>query len=172
MRPHLSVLIMSGFLEARPWGSYSCTGKATNFLVSNTLKSIKVKDIKGLPVAIKVDTSIRDAMIQLVMKDASSLFVVERGGYLVGVVSREDCLKYCLAGEDRLKTTVGDIMTPMPSIVLTVPEESAFEAAAKMMDHQLDSIPVVEMAKNGRYKVTGRITKTIITRLFVELGGK
>lgn len=41
-----------------------------------------------------------------------------------------------------------------------------------MIEHEIDSLPVVEEVdmEEKSYKVIGRITKTTITRLFVELG--
>ena len=42
-----------------------------------------------------------------------------------------------------------------------------------MIDHEVDSLPVVKMAGTGEtktYEVIGRVTKTSITRLFVEFG--
>ena len=65
-------------------------------------------------------------------------------------------------------------MTRMPNIVFTTPDESILDAAVKLIEHEVDSLPVVEevVLEDGTraYKVIGRITKTTITRLFVELG--
>ena len=71
------------------------------------------------------------------------------------------------------KMPIGMIMTRMPNIVTVTPEESAYDAAKKIVDHQVDALPVVEVVVEGdkeQYKVVGRVTKTTITKLFVELG--
>jgi len=71
------------------------------------------------------------------------------------------------------KVPVGLIMTRMPNIVLTYPHETALEAAIKIIEHEVDSLPVVEKEIIGGkelFKVVGKISKTNIARLFVELG--
>ena len=69
---------------------------------------------------------------------------------------------------------VGIIMTRMPNIITVFDEDSAYEAAKKIIEHEVDSLPVVEkeIAEDGKehYKITGKISKTNITKLFVNLG--
>ena len=64
------------------------------------------------------------------------------------------------------------IMTRMPNIVVAYEEESLWEVAKRMIEHQIDGMPVVRKNKNGRLKVVGRVTKTNVTRAFVSLGSK
>lgn len=65
-------------------------------------------------------------------------------------------------------------MTCMPNIVTTYDDEPVYNAAVKIIEHEVDSLPVVEpvVGSDGKqgYKVTGRISKTNITKLFVKLG--
>jgi CBS domain-containing protein len=65
------------------------------------------------------------------------------------------------------------IMTRMPNIVYTTDEENAFEAAGKLMLHEVDSLPVVEGFKNEEGKnllrIIGKISKTNITKLLYDL---
>jgi len=71
------------------------------------------------------------------------------------------------------KMPVKVLMTPMPKIVVTTPEESVLTAAKKIIDNEVDSLPVVVVANQQEtkaYEVVGRLTKTNIARLFVELG--
>lgn len=71
-------------------------------------------------------------------------------------------------------------MTRMPNLITVTPEEAVWIAAKKLIDHEIDGLPVVrEVEKdmgapesNKTYEVIGRLTKTNITRLFVELGEK
>lgn len=74
-----------------------------------------------------------------------------------------------MGGMDLNKVPIGMIMTRMPNIVYVDLEDSVLNAAVKLIDHEIDSLPVVEEDEKN-YKVVGRITKTTITRLFVELG--
>src|SRR5699024_7475826 len=119
------------------------------------------------------ETSLYDAIVTLFLEDVSSI-VVTSNGLLTGVISRKDFLKNAIGGLDLEKIPVGVIMTRMPNIVMALPDENILEAAIKIIDHEIDSLPVVEevKTKNGEigYKVLGRITKTTIARLFVELG--
>ena len=89
-----------------------------------------------------------------------------------GLVSRKDLLKISIGNADIHKIPVGIIMTRMPNIVTVTPEESAYDAARKIVDHQVDALPVVRIVENEspvKYKVVGKVTKTTITKLFVEL---
>ena len=63
-------------------------------------------------------------------------------------------------------------MTRMPNII-TVTLESAYDAARKIVDHQVDALPVVKVIvedNHEKHKIVGKVTKTTITKLFVELG--
>ncbi|HLS53069.1 MAG TPA: CBS domain-containing protein, partial [Tissierellaceae bacterium] len=88
------------------------------------------------------------------------------------VVSRKDIIRAIMGGTDLFKVPVGIIMTRMPNIVCVKPEDSILIAANKLIEHEIDSIPVVEYKSDDSKDliVTGRITKTSITRIFVELG--
>lgn len=173
IRPDLAILTMSGILDARPKVGYFYTGKTALSFVSESIRKIKVSEIKSVPVAIDEETSIYDAIVTLFLEDVSTIFVTSNG-YLTGVVSRKDFLKNAIGGMDLNKIPVGVIMTRMPNIVTITPDESVLNAAIKLIDHEVDSIPVVEEIKvdeeKKKYKIIGRLSKTNITRLFVELG--
>lgn len=50
-------------------------------------------------------------------------------------------------------------------------DETVYEAAKKIIDREIDGLPVVKEIDDGdakKYEVVGRITKTNITRMFVE----
>ncbi|GFN34690.1 helix-turn-helix transcriptional regulator [Tepidimicrobium xylanilyticum] len=173
LRPDLAILTMSGILDARPKVGYFYTGKTSLSFISEKIQQIKVADRKSLPVVIDEETSIYDGIVTLFLEDVSSIFVTSKG-CLVGVVSRKDFLKNAIGGLNLSKTPIGVIMTRMPNVIVTTPDESILDAAMKLIEHEIDSLPVVEeiTLEDGSlaYKVVGRITKTTITRLFVELG--
>jgi DeoR family transcriptional regulator, catabolite repression regulator len=62
-------------------------------------------------------------------------------------------------------------MTRMPNIITINPEETLLEAAKKMIQNHIDSLPVVKEVDNqkGTYLLVGRITKTTITRAYLEM---
>ncbi|MEG0359967.1 MAG: CBS domain-containing protein, partial [Anaerorhabdus sp.] len=72
------------------------------------------------------------------------------------------------------RVPVGIIMTRMPNIITVIDEETAYDAAKKIIEHQVDSLPVVTKVidQDGKeqVKITGKVSKTNITRLFVKLG--
>ncbi len=173
IRPDLAILTMSGILDARPKVGYFYTGKTTLSFISEKIKEIKVADRKSVPVVVDEESSIYDAIVTMFLEDVGTIYITSNG-YLSGVVSRKDFLKNAIGGLDLYKTPIGVIMTRMPNIVVTTLDETVLEAANKLIEHEIDSIPVVEVVsiKEGEkaYKVVGRITKTTITRLFVDLG--
>ena len=63
----------------------------------------------------------------------------------------------------------------MPNIIYGYPEDRAYSLAKKIIEHEIDSIPIVEKSyesDNGKVnlKIVGKISKTNITKLFVNLG--
>ena len=114
-----------------------------------------------------------DAIVYLFLNDIGTVFV-ENNGYLVGAVSRKDFLKIAIGGTDIHKVPVGVIMTRMPNIVCGASEDSAYDMAKKIIEHEIDSIPIVEKVRveqgKEQYKIIGKVSKTNITRLFVQMG--
>ncbi|MDN5330979.1 MAG: DeoR family transcriptional regulator, catabolite repression regulator [Tepidanaerobacteraceae bacterium] len=172
LRPDLSILTMAGILEARPRVGYFYAGK-TKSLISEKIKSIKVSEIKAVPVVIKEETSVYDAIVTLFLEDVGTLFVVQEDGSLCGVVSRKDLLKIAIGNADIKQVPVSVVMTRMPNLVTVTLEESAYDAARKIVEHQVDALPVIrpkQVDGKQKYEVVGKVTKTTITKLFVELG--
>ena len=59
-------------------------------------------------------------------------------------------------------------MTRMPNVTTCTKEDLLIEVAKKLIAKQIDALPVVKETKNG-IEVTGRITKTNITKALVSL---
>jgi CBS domain-containing protein len=169
IRPDLSVLTMSGVLEAKPKMGYFYKSSS----MFDVIKSIKVADIKSQPVTVAEDTTVYDAIIKLFLEDTGTVYVLNNG-YLAGVVSRKDFIKIAVGNTEVKKLPIGMIMSRMPKIVYTTDEESVLDAAEKIILHEIDSIPVVEVTKSGEgkqeLKVTGKVSKTTLTKLLYELG--
>lgn len=174
LRPDLTLLTMTGILEARPRVGYYYTGKNPANLVAKTVQSIKVGDVKSVPVVIRNNATVYDAVVTMFLEDVGTLFVVKEGGYLDGVISRKDLLKTAMGGSDIHQIPIGVVMTRMPNLITTNPDELALLAAKKLSTREVDALPVVKAVTNDageeELEVVGRITKTTITRLFVELG--
>lgn len=171
LRPDLSILTMSGMLDARPKVGYFYTGKTSLSYVSEKIKSIKVSQVHSVPVVVDESTNLYDAIVLMFLEDVGSIYITSNG-FLSGVVSRKDFLKNTIGGMELNKIPIGVIMTRMPNIIYVNCDDSVLDAAVKMIDHEIDGLPVVEEIgiDEKNYKIIGRITKTTITRLFVELG--
>ncbi|WP_188622822.1 helix-turn-helix transcriptional regulator [Caldalkalibacillus thermarum] len=179
LRPDLAILTMAGILDARPRVGYFYTGKTTMQAIGASIKNKKVKDYKSIPVLVKENTSVYDAICTMFLEDVGTLFVVNENNDLAGVVSRKDLLRTAIGKHNLEDIPVSIIMTRMPNIILTYPDESLHEAASKLIRYQIDALPVVKPKqkadnnqKENKYEVVGRITKTTITRAYVDLGNE
>ncbi|OOM75095.1 transcriptional repressor CcpN [Clostridium puniceum] len=173
LRADLAVLTMIGSLDARPKVGYVYNGKSSNGLVYQNISKIKVAEIMSKPVTVSEDTMVYDAIVYLFLNDVGTLFI-ENNGVITGAVSRKDFLKISIGGTDIHKVPVGVIMTRMPNIICANKDDNAYDLAKKIIEHEIDSIPVVETVKrtDGRdqMKIIGKVSKTNITKLFVKLG--
>lgn len=172
LRPDLAILTRSGLLGARPRVGYYFTGKDPADLIASVLGQFRVADIHSIPIVVRENCSVYDAIVTMFIEDVGTVFVVSEGSYLEGVISRKDLLKSTMGGKNINDMPVKVVMTRMPNIIVTSPHESVLRAAQKLISHQVDSLPVIEAAQvNGqeKFKVVGRFTKTNITRLFVQL---
>lgn len=172
LRPDLAILTMTGILEAKPKVGYIYSQKPSYSLIYDYIRNIKVKDIMSKPVMVDENTTVYDAIVHLFLNDVGTLFI-ENGGILTGAVSRKDFLKMAIGGTDMHKVPVGIIMTRMPNIVFVEKEDPAYLAAQKIMEHEVDSLPVIERTLNGSkesLKIVGKVSKTNVTRLFVKMG--
>ncbi|KKM11515.1 transcriptional regulator [Clostridiales bacterium PH28_bin88] len=174
LRPDLAILTMSGILDARPRVGYFYSGKSSRTLVAEEIRRLRVKDLKSVPIVVRENTSIYDAVVTMFIENVGTLFVVGEGGILEGVISRKDMLKAALGQSDIKHMPVTVMMTRMPNIITTGLDESVYMAAKKLIEHEVDALPVVRPVTNEKgeekLEVIGRITKTNITKLFVELG--
>jgi len=174
LRPDLTLLTMAGILEARPRVGYYYSGKKPADLLAKRVQQIKVGDVKSVPIVIRENATVYDAVVTMFLEDVGTLFVVKEGGCLEGVISRKDLLKTAMGGSDIHKMPIGVIMTRMPNLITSTPEESVVMAAKKLVSREVDALPVVRavLTEDGQeeLEVVGRITKTTITRLYAELG--
>lgn len=168
LRPDLAILTMAGYLEARPRVGYFYTGKTGGQLLSEAVKKMIVQDYQSRPVVIDTNVSVYDAICTMFLEDVGTLFIVDQNTLLVGVVSRKDLLRASLGKQDLTSLPVNIIMTRMPNVTMCRKEDSLYDVAMDLIEKQIDSIPVVKDTKQG-LEVVGRITKTNITRAFVDL---
>ena len=171
IRNDLSILVMKGILEAKPKVGYYYIGNVSGEDKCKQLMSLKVKDVMSPPVVVEEKASIYDGIITMFLEDAGTLYIVAKG-YLSGVVSRKDFLKIVMGGSDINRIPVGIIMTRMPNLKFVEEDELLIDAAEKIISCEIDSMPVVSRETiNGeeKFKIVGRVSKTTVTRVAVEI---
>ncbi|MBY8908688.1 helix-turn-helix transcriptional regulator [Salinicoccus roseus] len=168
LRPDLAILTMSGYLDARPRVGYFYTGKESEEVMTSKIRNILVSEVQSVPILIKEDTSIYEAVVKMFLEDVGTLYAIDNNKALAGVISRKDLLRGTMGGNDIEKTPVSVIMTRKPNITICYPNDLLIYAANQLIEKQIDSLPVVE-ERDGIDQVIGRITKTTITRVFVNL---
>ncbi|MDC3413360.1 helix-turn-helix transcriptional regulator [Aquibacillus sp. 3ASR75-11] len=169
LRPDLAILTMAGFLDARPRVGYFYTGKTGSELLTEKLKKLKVSDYNSIPIVVEENISVYDAICSMFLDDVGTLFVVNKHAMLAGVLSRKDLLRASMGKQDLTSVPVHIIMTRMPNITICKKGDLLIDAAQKLIDKQIDALPVVQDVNDG-YEVIGRITKTNITKALVALG--
>lgn len=168
LRPDLAILTMAGFLEARPRVGYFYTGKTGSELLTEKIKKFKVHEYQSIPIVIKESVSVYDAISTMFLEDVGTLFVVDESSNLIGVVSRKDLLRASIGQKDLNLIPIHIIMTRMPNITVCRKDDLLIDVAKTLIDKQIDGLPVVKDTDIG-LEVIGRITKTTITKAFVEL---
>ena len=169
LRPDLAILTMAGYLDARPRVGYFYTGKSGTQLLTENLQKIYVKDYQSIPVVVNENVSVYDAICTMFLEDVGTLFVVDENSLLVGVLSRKDLLRASIGKQELTTIPVHIIMTRMPNITMCERDDLLIEIAKKLIEKQIDALPVVRKSEKG-YEVIGRVTKTNITKAFVALG--
>ncbi|WLD28786.1 Transcriptional repressor CcpN [Clostridioides difficile] len=171
LRSDLAILTMTGILDARPKVGYFYSGVSEINLIGKSIKEKTVEDIMSMPVLAKKDESIYDVIVTMFLSDVGSIVIIDENEELCGVVSRKDLLKATIGGSDINKMPIGMIMTRTPNIVTLNKGASVLLASKKIIEHEVDSIPIVEYKEEDKnhMKVVGRISKTNITKLFLEI---
>ncbi|SID16935.1 Control catabolite protein of gluconeogenesis [Mycobacteroides abscessus subsp. abscessus] len=83
-------------------------------------------------------------------------------------MSRKDLLRASIGNQELTALPVNIIMTRMPNITTCKKDDLLIEIANLLIEKQIDALPVVKETDKG-FEVTGRITKTNLTRAFLAL---
>jgi len=174
LRSDLSLLVMLGYLNAKPKvGYYLGNSLQSDVLWAAKLKDMIVEDIMGAPHVIAVTASVQDAIISLFTEDANCLIVVNSEGQLAGIVSQKDLLKISLGNSNSASIPVSMVMTREPNVIVVSPQESILDTARKLIHHQINCLPVIhkrELGSNGvALEVIGQVTITSMTHVLIEL---
>jgi len=159
---------MSGFLDARPRVGYFYTGKTPSKLLIDQIKKMTVKTYQSIPVVIQENSSAYDAICTMFLEDVGTLFVVNQDSILTGAISRKDLLRASIGNQNLNTIPVSVIMSRMPNITTCKSTDLVIDVAKLLIHRQIDGLPVVKETEKG-LEVIGRITKTNITKAFMEL---
>ena len=162
LRTDLEVLTRLDYLEAKPKVGYIIKNRQNTYY-----KDRKVEDVMSVAIVINERSSLHDAIVNIFLEDVGSLFVKGEKG-LTGIISRKDIVKAMVGGVDLHSMPVSMIMTRMPNVITLEADSLVSEAVYKLINHKIDSLPVVEY-KDGNVNIVGRFTKTNATRLFYEI---
>ena len=170
LRSDLSVLTMLGVLDARPNVGYYYVGLSKETQTAERLKSFLVSDVLSQAVVVNGDTSLYDTIVTLFTEDVGTILVCD-GSYLMGVVSRKDLLRASMGQTDSHTMPISMIMTPVSKVIAVEPTDTLVEAAQKMIDYEVDCLPVVvreDVGNKKRLMVVGRVSKTTVAKVFLE----
>ena len=170
LRSDLSVLTMLGVLDARPNVGYYYVGLSKETQTAERLKSFLVSDVLSQAVVVSGETSLYDTIVTIFTEDVGTILVCD-GSYLMGVVSRKDLLRASMGQTDSHAMPISMIMTPVSKVITVEPTDTLVEAAQKMIDYEVDCLPVVvreDVGNKKRLKVVGRVSKTTVAKVFLE----
>ncbi|MDR0921490.1 MAG: helix-turn-helix transcriptional regulator [Lactobacillales bacterium] len=166
LRSDFSILTMLGILEARPKVGYLYSGELVDSIWYKQLYYKSIEDIMVPPLIIKKDVSIYEAVTMLFLYDIGSLYVGNEKNQLLGVISRKDLLRSTITNSNLKETPVAMIMTRASNVVTTTVNARIIDAGYLLMEHQVDSLPVI----SEENKIIGKVTKSRVMEYFIKNG--
>ncbi|MGM0602322.1 MAG: CBS domain-containing protein [Bacillota bacterium] len=166
IRSDLSLLTMLELLDAKPKVGYYLK-KGKNITNIGDLLKKPVSEFMSEPVNVEENQSIYDTTIKLFMEDVGTVFVTDDQEKLTGIISRKDLLKMSIGHNNLKKTPVSLAMTRMPNIISIRKDEKFIDVLEKIVDNEIDSLPVID-----NKKVVGRVSKTILLQTIINITKK
>ena len=166
IRNDLAVLSMLEILEAKPNVGYYYNYNFTQSEKKNTIKNKKVSEVMGVAVMAKSTESYAEVLSKLFIYDVGTIFIVNEDGELVGVTSRKDMLKLSQANKENLPIALA--MTRVPNIITIEEDDLVSDALRKIILHEIDCLPVIK-EKDGKKTVVGKISKTTLIKILLEI---
>ncbi|HSG03401.1 MAG TPA: CBS domain-containing protein [Marinobacterium sp.] len=128
------------------------------------MESLIVRDVMDASIVpLRLETSLAQAVDQIIDSHHLGLPVVDGNHRLVGFLSEQDCMKYVISGSyyaDSL-TRVGDIMRPEPLKVGA--NDSLLALAERMQTGKPKNYPVCDEGK-----LVGLVTRSAVLRALNE----
>lgn len=168
LRTELALLVKLGILISKTNVGYCYNNAFEENIRYDELKLAKVEEVMGVAVTALSTDTFTEVIAKLFLHDVGTVFIVDGENYLAGVVSRKDLLKIMIANHNAQHLPIAMAMTRMPNVIYTTPEDSILDPLRKITSHEIDCIPVVSM-ENDKYKIIGKVSKTTIIRLFLDV---
>lgn len=171
LRGDLAVLLAGEIIAARRRLGYYYLGGGEN-PVAVEIRSVTARDCMSRPIMVRDDANAYDAAVLLFTEDIGTIFVGTEDD-VSGVVSRKDLLKCAMGNDDLSKVPISMVMTSRAKMIYAQPQEDLVSIAQKMIDYEIDCLPVgdfEEIDGQRKFVLVGRVSKTNIARLFLELG--
>lgn len=142
------------------------------------MQLIYVRDIMQHDViTIRPEALVADAGQQMETSNVRRLVVVDAAGCVVGIVTDADVHEAEVAnrvlndyepGAEEEWLTVGDVMTR--EVIMTEPDATVGQLAAKLIQHKVGGVPVVEPDPSNPcgLRLVGVVTETDLFRVIVE----
>jgi CBS domain-containing protein len=115
-------------------------------------------------ITLRPDQSVQDA-VDLFARREFRHIPVANGASLVGVLSDRDVLRALVRSHDIINVPVSTIMRSNP--FTTEPDASLCEAAYLLLSHRINSLPVIDGARN----LVGILTTTDLLRALLAAAG-
>lgn len=171
LRGDLAVLLSGDVIAARRRLGYYYLGGGTD-PAAMEIRKCTVDEHMSRPILVGSDANAYDAAVLLFTEDVGTIFVGDENNIL-GVVSRKDLLKAAMGREVLQNMPISMVMTQRSKMIYAEVGEDMLGVAQKLIDYEVDCLPVVRVEEadgEKRLRLVGRISKTNITRLFLELG--
>ena len=168
VRNDLAVLGMLEVLEAKPNVGYYYNYNFSPGEQREEVKRKSVKEIMGIAITAKSTASYSEVLSKLFIYDVGTIFIVNEENHLVGVTSRKDMLKLARnADADSLPIALA--MTRVPNVIYIHEDELVSDALRKIILHEIDCLPVVREDDNGNRIIVGKVSKTTLIKLLLEI---
>ncbi|MGB6178414.1 CBS domain-containing protein [Carnobacterium sp.] len=171
LRSDLSLLTLSELLIAKPKVGYFYNAHRVEPFIIKDLKETQVENVMSVPVIVHSKTSIQDTIIKMFLEDVGSVYITEQN-HLVGLVSRKDLLKTVIGKMNIEEMPVSMAMTRVPNVAYVFSNDSVEAATKKLLEHEVDSLPVIAFDDgkgSKQLKIVGKFSKTLISRLFLNI---
>lgn len=164
----LSVLTSNGLINSNPKIGYFYTEICNRSFELRNLVNTEVGEVMSMPTIMDEKSSIYSVIVAMLVKDTGSVFLT-KNNYLSGVVSRKDLLKTTINKIDISSLPISIVMTKYPNVLYLEPDNTVEDAIRKLVLNDVDSFPVVHKENDKKLKIIGRISKTNIARLIMEV---